>query len=97
MSVLAQVAQVIPTDDPPAWLDSLGPFIAYGALSLLVIVGLARALVTALKENRETTDRVFQVVETALPVLAQVKDVTERATKATEAATRELERRDRAL
>lgn len=45
--LLAQAA----TPEAPSWLDSLGPFVPFGCLSLLVIFWLAKQLLKALSDK----------------------------------------------
>jgi hypothetical protein len=74
------------TQPAPEWLNSLGPFVAFGVLAVAAIVFLARlayklwqALTEERSANRELFERLITQAERMIPIL--------------EAATRELERR----
>lgn len=66
----------------PSWLGSLGPFIAYGGLSMLVMVWLARQLVEANKTNRDLSNRMVVQAERVGQVLEHNTTVIEAALRA---------------
>lgn len=66
----------------PNWLGSLGPFIAYGALSMLVMVWLSRQLVESNKVNRDLSDRMVVQAERVGQVLEHNSVVIEAALRA---------------
>lgn len=70
----------------PSWLGSLGPFVAFGALSMLAIVWLSKQLVEANKNNRDLSDRMVDQAE-------RVGQVLEHNSVVIEAALRALDRR----
>jgi len=72
--VLAEVAA-----GDPSWLGSLGPFIAYGGLSMLAMVWLAKQLVEANKTNRDLSDRMVVQAERVGQVLEHNSAVIEAA------------------
>jgi len=78
------LTQAAPTEY--GWLDSLGAFVAFGALAMLVIWWLARQNQQKDTAIREMSDRLVEQAEKAIPVL-------ERCASAMEQATNELRRR----
>lgn len=68
----------------PTWLGTLGPFVAYGGLSMLVIVWLAKQLVEANKNNRDLSDRMVVQAERVGQVLEHNSVVIEAALRALE-------------
>ena len=71
-----------------SWLESLGAFLPFGALSLAVIGWLAKKWQEERERNAELSDRLIEHHREVIPVLTAAAD-------ALGEATRELNRRDR--
>ena len=82
-TLLLLIAADVATGDP-TWLGTLGPFVAYGGLSMLVMVWLARQLVEANKTNRDLSDRMVVQAERVGQVLEHNSVVIEAALRALE-------------
>lgn len=78
MTVLPLLAQAAATD--PGWLDSLGRFIAFGGLAMLVIWYLAKMQAEERRANRELSDRLVEQAEKMLPLLERTAVALEQAT-----------------
>lgn len=82
LALAVLLAAEVTTD--PTWLGTLGPFVAYGGLSMLVMVWLARQLVEANKTNRDLSDRMVVQAERVGQVLEHNSVVIEAALRALE-------------
>jgi hypothetical protein len=85
------------SDASPAapWLDSLGPFVAFGGLALLVIWWQQRQILEERKASREQTDRLIEMAERHLPLLETTNHALEENRRALDDARRAIDRQHR--
>jgi hypothetical protein len=70
-----------------SWLDSLGPFLPFGALAMVVIGWLAKKLTEAQQRINDLSDRAVETRDELVPLIVE-------CTRALEEQAREARRRD---
>ena len=75
MTWLLLLGSADPTGAAPSWLDSLGPFLPFGALSLLVIIWQARKIDAKDKQIEAANAVALDLARKLLPAITESTQV----------------------